>query len=39
MYWVWENFVRVALNVKNYAGDLMNVRKLCKRWTDCGKNM
>ena len=37
MYWICENYVTDALNVKNYVGDLMNVRKLCNRWTDCGK--
>ena len=29
MYWMWENFV----------GDELKVRKLCKRCTECEKNM
>ena len=34
MHWKWEKIVRDVLNVTNYVREVMNVRELCKMFTE-----
>ena len=37
MHWKYENYVWDVLNVRNYVRKELDVRELCKMYTECEK--
>ena len=39
MYWICENYVKDYRLWENYVRDVLSLRKLCNRFTECEKNL